>query len=49
MPKEYSLETLPIPDDSRVQLREIDQKKMVALRYTGWTTEKIVEKKKLLL
>lgn len=49
MPKEYIIETLPIPDDSRVQIREIDSKKMVALRYTGWTNEKVVEKKKLLL
>ncbi len=49
MPKGYIIETLPVPDDSRVQIREIDSKKMVALRYTGWTSEKIVEKKKLLL
>lgn len=49
IPKEYALESLPTPDDTRVELSEIDSKKMVALRYTGWTTEKIVEKKKLLL
>lgn len=49
MPKEYAIENLPTPDDSRIELREIDSKKIVALRYTGWVTEKIVEKKKFLL
>lgn len=49
MPREYSLENLPTPNDTRVQLREIPARKVVALRFTWWITEKRAEQKKLLL
>jgi hypothetical protein len=39
MPKEYTMESLPIPDDTRVNIREIPRRKMAAFRYTGWVRE----------
>ncbi|MEI7688845.1 MAG: heme-binding protein [Candidatus Nomurabacteria bacterium] len=34
MPKSYSLETLPVPNDSRVKLVKVPSKKMAALRFS---------------
>ncbi len=34
MPKSYSLETLPIPNDSRVKLEKVPSKKMAVLRFS---------------
>ncbi|MEI7765646.1 MAG: heme-binding protein [bacterium] len=34
MPKSYSLETLPIPNDSRVKLVKVPSKKMAVLRFS---------------
>lgn len=45
MPSEYTLETLPTPDDERVKLHEISTSKIAALRFTGWVTEKKSEQK----
>ena len=46
MPSKYTLETLPIPNSEQVILKEIPEKKIAALRYTGWTNEKRVQAKK---
>lgn len=46
MPKEYTMESLPIPDDTRVNIREIPRRKMAAFRYTGWVREWVAETKK---
>ena len=46
MPSSYTLETLPIPNDNRVKLREIKPQKKAVLRYTLWATESVVEKNK---
>ena len=35
MPAEYSLETLPEPLDSRVELREVPERLMAGLKYSG--------------
>jgi len=38
MPSTHTLETLPLPNDSRVQLREIDAQRFASFRYSGaWT------------
>jgi len=49
MPEKYTLETLPIPNDDRVKLREVGPKKKAVLLYRGWATDDVVEKKKLQL
>lgn len=40
MPAELSMETVPVPTDSRVHLREIPARRMAAVRYSGRWTEK---------
>ncbi len=44
MPSEYTLETLPRPNDTRVGLREVPARK-VAVRRFGWTTSESAFKK----
>ena len=46
MPRSYTLETLPIPNDSRVTLVTIPEKKMAALRFSWWRTDARVQAKK---
>ena len=46
MPSSYSMETLPEPLDSRINLREIPERLMAAYRYTGTWRKKLYEKKK---
>lgn len=50
MPRSYTLETLPIPADDRVKIVPIPEKKMAAIRFSGFRTEaRIQEKKRALL
>jgi len=45
MPKPYTLETLPLPTDERVHLREIPAKTVAVYRYSGsWSEERYQEK-----
>jgi hypothetical protein len=44
MPSEYTLETLPVPNDSRVTLRQMPARKFAATRFSGrWTEENFLE------
>lgn len=43
MPRKYTLETLPIPNDSRVKLREVPQQKMAVLRFSWLRSESRVQ------
>jgi len=43
MPAEYTLETLPTPNDERVQLAQVLAKKYAVLRFGWYPTEKRVE------
>jgi hypothetical protein len=48
MPQKYSLETLPIPNDSRVQLRKIPARKVAVYTYSGsWSESRFAEKLKI--
>lgn len=49
MPASYTMETLPVPDDSRVKLRQVPARRMVAARYSGFWSEKNYKKNKLKL
>lgn len=42
MPSSYSKETIPLPNDSRVQIHVESQKKVAVLRFSGYTTNKRV-------
>lgn len=40
MPASYTLETLPEPDDPKVTLRQVPARRMAAVRYSGFWSEK---------
>ena len=46
MPVKYTLETLPKPNDPRINLTEIDSEVMAALRFSGYFSENKVRKAK---
>lgn len=46
MPRSYTLETLPTPTDSRVQIVTIPEKKMAAIRFSWFRTDARVQSKK---
>jgi hypothetical protein len=39
MEQQYDRETLPVPDDSRVEIREVPARRVAVRRYSGRTTE----------
>jgi hypothetical protein len=47
MPGSYTMETLPQPEDSRVTLRQVPARRMAAVRYSGFWSEKRYLKHKL--
>jgi len=50
LPTKYTIETAPIPADSRIQVREVDGRLMAVLRYSGrWTESNLVEKRSSLI
>ena len=40
MPASYTLETLPEPEDPEVKLRQVPARRMAAVRYSGFWSEK---------
>ena len=40
MPASYTLETLPIPEDPQVSLRQVPARRLAAVRYSGFWSEK---------
>jgi hypothetical protein len=45
MPEKYTLETLPVPDDSRVQLRQVPARRVAVYTYSGsWSESRYTEK-----
>lgn len=49
MPASFTLETLPIPDDPNIMLRQVPARRIAAVRYSGfWSEEKyLLHKEKL--
>ncbi len=43
MPKEYTMETLPVPNDDRVTLREVPKRKVAVLKFSGFFGDKKVK------
>jgi hypothetical protein len=44
MPSEFTMETLPVPNDARVTLTEVPASTMAAIRFSGrWTDENFLE------
>lgn len=49
MPSAYSMQTLPKPNDSRVELVEVKAQRVAVLSFSGWVGhDKMLEKEKLL-
>jgi effector-binding domain-containing protein len=49
MPASYTLETLPQPDDPNIALRLVAARRMAAVRYSGfWSEKKYLQHKKKL-
>lgn len=46
MPKAYSLNTLPTPNDDKIQIYKVPSSIKAAIRYSGYTSESIEIKKK---
>lgn len=46
MPKSYTLETLPIPTDSRVKIETVPEKKMAVISFSWWRSDSRVQAKK---
>jgi len=45
MPEKYTLETLPVPDDSNIQLRQMPARKVAVYTYSGsWSESRYEEK-----
>lgn len=49
MPASYNMETLPVPDDPLVTLRQVPTRRMAAIRYSGLWSEKNYQKNKIKL
>lgn len=49
MPSEYTLATLPKPDNTNIHFRTIDKSRRAVLRYSWYATESRVEANKKLL
>ena len=45
MPSKYTLETLPMPNDSRIRIREIPSRDYAVMRFSGSPSDAAVEKK----
>lgn len=50
MEKKYTLDTLPVPDDPRVHIREVPERTVAVHRYSGsWSRKNYVKHERLLL
>lgn len=50
MPKDYTMETLPVPDDSRVSLKPVPARRLAVRQYSGtWSQARYEEEKSLLV
>lgn len=45
MPSKYTLETLPVPNDKRIRVRELPARRYAVLRFSGAPREAAVERK----
>ena len=44
MPKKYTMETLPVPTDSRVKIVKVPEQTFAVLRFRGWRSTSRIEK-----
>jgi effector-binding domain-containing protein len=47
MPQKFTMETLPVPNDARVHIHEIPERRIAVFRYSGtWSEERYLDKLK---
>jgi hypothetical protein len=46
VPSKYTLETVPTPNDERIRIQEVLERRLAVVRFRGWAREKSVEKQK---
>jgi hypothetical protein len=46
VPSKYDLESVPAPNDERVRIHEVPERKLAVIRFRGWARTKSVEKQK---
>ena len=46
MPNKYTLKDLPVPDDPEIKLRQVSARRIAAVRYSGFWSEKNYQKNK---
>jgi hypothetical protein len=46
MPSKYTMESLPVPNDNRVRVHKIPERKIAVIRFGGWARDKSVEQQK---
>ncbi len=46
VPSKYTMESVPVPNDGRVRIHEVPERKIAVIRFRGWAREKSVEKQK---
>ena len=46
VPSKYTLETVPTPNDERIRIQEVPERRLAVVRFRGWAREKSVEKQK---
>ena len=49
VPENFTKENLPKPENTKIEFIEIPEKKMAAITFSGWASDKKIEKYKLLL
>ena len=46
VPSKYTMETVPTPNDERIRIQEVPERKLAVVRFRGWAREGSVEKQK---
>jgi len=46
VPSKYTMESVPVPNDGRVSIQEVPERKIAVIRFRGWARDKSVEKHK---
>ena len=49
MPAEYTLDSLPLPKDNRIQFTQIPEHTMAAIRFSGYFQQNVINKNKQIL
>lgn len=49
VPSKYTVETVPVPNDGRVRIHELPERRVAVIRFRGWARERSVERQKATL